>query len=100
MEIIQGVNEWKQVVQPALESKADELEMMGYSQATPDDVWNCLVQKVWKGEPDKRIHEVIQDIFHMASNTYLSYLTISSYQNEDLMASIAALTGAGETIKE
>ncbi|WP_010651020.1 post-transcriptional regulator [Oceanobacillus massiliensis] len=93
MEIIQTVSEWKQMIIPALKSKAEELEMMGYSQATPEDVWTCLVKKVWKGEPEKRLHEIVQDILHLASNTYLSYLTMKSYQNDNLMASIAALTG-------
>ncbi|WP_249870993.1 post-transcriptional regulator [Oceanobacillus saliphilus] len=96
MEIKQTVTEWKQMIIPALKSKAEELEMMGYSQASPEDVWSCLKQKVWKGEPEKRLHEIVQDVLHLASGTYLSYLTMSSYQNDNLMASIAALTGKEE----
>ncbi|MFC4022667.1 post-transcriptional regulator [Oceanobacillus longus] len=96
MEIKQTVSEWKQMIIPALKSKAEELEMMGYSQATPDDVWSCMVKKVWKGDPEMLLHEIVQDILHLASNTYLSYLTMSSYQNDNLMASIAALTGDKE----
>jgi hypothetical protein len=92
MEIKQTVSEWKQMIFPALTSKAEEFRMMGYSQATPEDVWACLAKKVWKGEPEKRIYEIVQDVFHLASNTYLSYLTMSSYQNDNLRASIAALT--------
>ncbi|RDW19291.1 hypothetical protein CWR48_09630 [Oceanobacillus arenosus] len=96
MAIIQRCNEWKAMVEPVLISKATELQMMGYSQATAGNVWSCLVEKVWKGDPEKRIHEIVQDIFHLGSGIYLSYLTIQSYQNEDLMASIAALTGRSE----
>ncbi|MGJ9457076.1 post-transcriptional regulator [Oceanobacillus sp. CF4.6] len=96
MEIKQNVSEWKQMIIPALKSKAEELEMMGYSQATPDDVWSCMVKKVWKGDPEKLLHEIVQDILHLASSTYLSYLTMSSYQNDNLIASIAALTGEKE----
>lgn len=92
MEMQHTVDEWKQSIIPALNSKADELEMLGYAQATPEDVWKCLKEKVWKGDPEKRLYEVVQDIFHLSSNIYLSYLTMASYQNEDLMASIAALT--------
>jgi hypothetical protein len=94
MEVKHSVNEWKEQVKPILESKAYEFRAMGYSQVTTEDVWNCLVTKVWKGNPKKRIHELIQDIFHLGSNIYLSYLTVKSYENDDLMASIAALTGA------
>ncbi len=92
MEMKHNVDGWKQTIIPALQSKAEELEMLGYSQATADDVWRCLKEKVWRGDPEKRLYEVIQDIFHLGSNIYLSYLTMSSYQNEDLMASIVALT--------
>lgn len=96
MEIRHTASEWKQMVLPALDSKAEELGMLGYSQATREEVWKCLVQKVWKGDPDKRIHEIIQDIFHLPSSTYLSYLTQNAYQDEGLMASIAALTGKNQ----
>lgn len=92
MEIVQTVSEWKAMVIPALESKAKEFHLMGYERASTEDVWTCLVQKVWKGDPEKRIYEVVQDIFHLTTATYISYLTISAYQSDDLMASIAAVT--------
>ncbi|WP_068674453.1 post-transcriptional regulator [Oceanobacillus sp. Castelsardo] len=94
MGVLYTVNEWKEQMKPILESKAFEFQSMGYSQVTTEEVWNCLVAKVWKGNPKKRMHEITQDIFHLGSNVYLSYLTVKSYENDDLMASIAALTGA------
>lgn len=87
------VEEWKIELSPVLKSKVEELQMLGYSKATEEDVWKCLIKKVWKGNPEKRIHEVVQDIFHLSPSTYMSYLTIDAYQDDDLMASIAALTG-------
>ena len=91
MKEIQNVNEWKPTILPFLESKVEEFHMMGYNQATMEDIWNCLVQKVWKGEPEKRIYQVVADIMHLKSSTYLSYLTTKSLENDDLMTSIAAL---------
>ncbi|AIF43325.1 post-transcriptional regulator [Virgibacillus sp. SK37] len=92
METIHTVTEWREMVLPALESKCSEFRLMGYTQATSEDIWRCLLEKVWKGNPEKRIYEVVQDIFHLGSNIYLSYLTVKAYQDDDLMASIAALT--------
>ncbi|NWO13284.1 MAG: post-transcriptional regulator [Virgibacillus sp.] len=80
------------MVRPALQSKAEEFHLMGYEEATPEDVWKCLVGKVWKGDPEKRIYEVVQDIFQLTTATYISYLTVSAQQNDDLFASIAAVT--------
>ncbi|GAB3050375.1 post-transcriptional regulator [Virgibacillus ainsalahensis] len=92
MENIQKTSDWKEMIEPALESKAREFHLMGYEKVTREDVWNCLVQKVWKGDPEKRLYEIVQDIFHLGSNIYLSYLTVNAYKNDDLMASISALT--------
>lgn len=91
MEAKENVNEWKVSVIPFLDSKAEELHIMGYTQASREDVWKCLVDRVWKGNPDKKLHQVTNDIMHLQSSTYLSYLTIQSYQNDDLMASISAI---------
>ncbi|WP_343272867.1 post-transcriptional regulator [Lentibacillus songyuanensis] len=90
--MMRSVDEWKSRIKPALDSKTSEMKLLGYRQATNDDIWNCLVQKVWKGNPSKHLYEVIQDIFHLPTNVYMSYLTLEAYQDEDLMASIAALT--------
>lgn len=89
--------EWKALIDPVLDSKVSEFQLMGYSRATKDDIWKCLSKKVWIGNPDKHIHEIVQDIFHLGSNIYLSYLTVEAYQNDDLMASIAAVN---KSIKE
>ncbi|MBM7597836.1 hypothetical protein JOC34_000193 [Virgibacillus halotolerans] len=96
METVKEVNEWKTLIGPALESKVYEFHQMGYTRATSEDIWKCLTKKVWKGNPDKRIHEVVQDILHLGSNIYLSYLTVEAYQNDDLSASIAALTNGSK----
>lgn len=93
METVKTVAEWKSLITPALESKSSEFKLLGYAQATREDVWNCLEKKVWKDNPAKRLYEVVQDIFHLGSNIYMSYLTLNAYQDDDLMASIAALTG-------
>ncbi|WP_407269565.1 post-transcriptional regulator [Radiobacillus sp. PE A8.2] len=84
-------SQWKYRVAPVLESKVDEFKMLGYSRAHPEDVWKCLTQKVWKGDPNKRLHEITQDILHLSTNLYMSYLTVQAYQDDDLLASIEAL---------
>lgn len=91
MNKIQHVDGWKKEVSPFLESKVEELQMMGYEQATKEDVWKCLQVKVWKGQPELRIYEAVADIMQLNSAIYLSYLTVKSYENDDLKSSIAAL---------
>lgn len=86
------VKEWKPFVKEALDSKVREFHILGYSKATNEDIWQCLEQRIWKDNRSKRLHEIVQDILHLQSNIYMSYLTLNAYQDEDLMDSIAALT--------
>ncbi|MBN8236747.1 post-transcriptional regulator [Halobacillus kuroshimensis] len=91
MEPYKRVGLWKKEVAPVTKSKAEEFRLLGYPRATQAEIWNCLMSKVWKGEPEMRLHQVVQDIFHLSSHTYTSYLTVEAYQNDDLLASIEAL---------
>jgi Post-transcriptional regulator len=92
---VRRVSEWKQLLKPVLHSKVEEFKLLGYSRATREDVWNCLTKKVWKGDPEKRLYQVVEDILHLRSTIYMSYLTVQSYQDDEgLLASIAALTAS------
>ncbi|GGM30757.1 hypothetical protein GCM10011351_16090 [Paraliobacillus quinghaiensis] len=92
MVMIKHVEDWKPLLKSVIDSKAEEFQLMGYSRATPEIVWQCLKEKVWKGNPEKRLFQIVEDILHLSSNIFMSYLTVQSYQNDDLMASIAALS--------
>lgn len=92
MVLVKQVEDWKSTILMVLDSKAEELILMDYPNATRESVWNCLVEKVWKGNPEKRLFQIVEDILHLSASKYMSYLTIKSYQNEDLMASIAAIS--------
>jgi len=97
VEDMKTVTEWKRYVEPALTCKTNEFLLMGYANATNEDIWNCLVKNVWQGNPQKRLYEVVQDIFHLHSHTYMSYLTVNVLQDDDLSATIAALTETEES---
>lgn len=72
-------------------SKVDELHMLGYEKATEEEVWDCLMKKVWKKDCEKRLYEVVQDILHLNPGTYMNYMTAQVYQEQDLLAQINAL---------
>ncbi|MBO1003416.1 post-transcriptional regulator [Pseudogracilibacillus auburnensis] len=92
---VKSIKEWKAVIYPALKSKQSEFKLIGYSDVTVDEIWRCLESKVWKGNPTKRLHEVIQDIFHLPATTYMNFMTVDALHADeaDLMSSIQALTG-------
>ncbi len=90
MEFTKKVNDWKDSITFVLHSKQSEFYQLGYKHVTKDEIWHCLYDKIWKGNVDKRLHEIVQDILHLKASTYMTYVTISSMQSNenDLHASI------------
>ena len=93
-----SVREWKEDIQPVLKSKVNEFNTLGYQDVTVSEIWECLEKQVWKGNPKKRIHEVIQDVFHLQPGTYINHIRIGALRSDkdDLMSSIHAVTGNDE----
>ncbi|MGM8214220.1 post-transcriptional regulator [Bacillaceae bacterium W0354] len=89
--IVRHVNEWRPFIKNVIESKVDELKLLGYNGVNEDEVWECLLQKVWRKNKEKPLFQVVQDILHLNGSQYMSYLTVEMQQNNDLMAQIEAL---------
>src|SRR5690625_508629 len=93
------VSEWKDEVTLVLQSKLSEWEMIGYRDISVQDLWDCLTEKVWQDDPEKRLHEIVQDIFHLSINTYMSYATVDTFSEDDeddLLAQIQAVMGQND----
>lgn len=92
------VEEWKDRVEEIIESKKEEFHSLGYTSVTVDDLWDCLLHSVWKDQTKMRLHEIVQDIFQLKTQTFMNYLTMQTYQDEDLLQSIEALTKSEESL--
>jgi hypothetical protein len=69
---------------PALISKVDELKLLGYEQATVDEVWNCLKSKKWKKlREEKKLFELVSDILSLTASDYMTYITTKEQKKEN-----------------
>ena len=55
-------------VKPALYSKQKEVRRLGLKYVTEKDIWNYLVENVWKTKENLELHELISDILY--ANNY------------------------------
>src|SRR5690625_1791575 len=93
MSDVRHIDEWKREVFPALLSKKEELQLMGYSEVTIDEISVCLEHYVWQKDHYKKLYEIVQDIMHLPSHTYMNYLTMNVLQNDtELADTVASLT--------
>lgn len=86
------VDDWKPKINRVIESKVTEFKLLGYGDVSADRVWNCLLSKVWRKNKVMKLHEVVEDVLHLSGHQYMTFIAMETYQSDDLMASIAAVT--------
>ncbi|TMW73970.1 post-transcriptional regulator [Alteribacter natronophilus] len=80
---------WKEELMPALESKAEEWQMLGYERVTVEDVWQCVTVKwqkdIKRGDLEEpfRIHRLLGDVMSLNSSEYMNFLTVEAYKEPD-----------------
>ncbi|MDP4083388.1 MAG: post-transcriptional regulator [Bacillota bacterium] len=75
-------NQFRYQVSPALESKLEEFQMLGYETISVNELWEYLIKKKWKKvKEDIRIYEIIQDILSVKVSDYMSYATIEAFKD-------------------
>lgn len=90
---MKSADAWRPDIEEVLESKLEEFRLLGYPKATKTALWECLCAKVWKGNSELLLHQIVADIFFLKPGTYMNYMARNAYQNDDLFASIQAIAG-------
>ena len=71
---------------PALESKQEEFQLLGYPEVKGRDIWMYLTKKKWKkANPEIRAHEVFQDIMSVKVADYMNFATIEALREGEAM---------------
>ncbi|WP_442595173.1 post-transcriptional regulator [Neobacillus sp. D3-1R] len=78
-------------VQPALQSKLEELYLLGYGKVSETQLWGFLTKKKWKKPKEEiRLYEVVQEILSLEPGEFMNYQTVEalkssefSFQNEE-----------------
>ncbi|MBU8905506.1 post-transcriptional regulator [Desertibacillus haloalkaliphilus] len=83
---------WREDVEPALQSKADEFHFLGYDRTSIDDIWDCVLAKVKKKKTHIHLHEFVHYILTLKPNEYMTWLTIEAYKGPDWFASEKPMT--------
>lgn len=77
-------NQFRSKVQPAMASKLEEFNLLGYDAVTENELWEFLIKKKWKKPKDEiMLYEIIQDILTVKVSDYMSFTTIESYKSAE-----------------
>jgi hypothetical protein len=68
-------------MQPAIKSKLEEFQLMGYGHIQENQIWEYLENKKWKKEGQgKMLHQVINDILTLKAGDIINFMTMQSYK--------------------
>ncbi|OJH17531.1 competence protein ComN [Bacillus obstructivus] len=69
------------VLEPALKSKAEEFELIGYGKIETRDLWNFLKKKIWKRRTeDIHMHELVSDVLAIKIGDFMNFTTVEAYR--------------------
>jgi hypothetical protein len=60
------------------EMKVQELEMLGYEDITPEDIWKCVSEKYKEVPP---LYKVVNDILSLKPGQWMNWLTMRAYKD-------------------
>lgn len=60
-------------------SKAEEFQLLGYEYVTGKDIWDCISRHYAK-EGTPPLHKLVNDIYSLKINSYMTYLTVAAYR--------------------
>ncbi|PKG24430.1 post-transcriptional regulator [Niallia nealsonii] len=82
-------DEFRFEIQPALRSKLEEFQLLGYATISEDDLWKYLTQKKWKrSSGDRRIFELVQDVLHVKISEYMNFATIEAFKLDNFFTEL------------
>lgn len=59
---------------PAMNTKVNELKLVGISYITVDDIWNYLKKYKWSKSRDLTLSECVDDILNTSEEDYKKYM--------------------------
>lgn len=84
MKIGHEYDRFRQIVGPALTSKLEEFEILGYDTIKEQDLWNFLTRKKWrKCKEEIHLYELVQDIMSVQIGVYMNFATVEAFKEAD-----------------
>lgn len=68
-----NINELYELLSPALETKKIQLRRNDYLGISKKDIWDYLIETVWKNYSELRVHEMVSDILNVTGEEINNY---------------------------
>ncbi|QKS70776.1 hypothetical protein FLK61_29005 [Paenalkalicoccus suaedae] len=78
-------NDWRQELEPVLDSKWEEFQLLGYNTVSKDEVWTSFVTKMTRQKvvPESlRLHQITSLLLGLKPNDYMTQMTIGAYKDD------------------
>ena len=82
-------DEFYELLQPALASKAEEFLLLGYGKVKHEELWRYLTKKKWiKMDRSPVLYQLVADILALKIGDYMNFATVEAFRSPNLFANI------------
>ncbi|MDF1506844.1 post-transcriptional regulator [Robertmurraya sp. DFI.2.37] len=79
MSTVHEYDRFRSEVKPALISKVEELNLLGYGTIHEQQLWEFLTTKKWKRvRDDIKLYEIVADILSLKPGEYMSFASVEA----------------------
>ena len=73
-----------QMIEPALNAKKSELDILGYPYIHKNDVWNYLIVNKWSKAHNLELNDIVSDILSCDNKLLDKYIKDNLTKNENI----------------
>ena len=78
----EGTRQLRKKVKPAIESKLEEFELIGYGHIKEQEIWDYFENGKWKKDKEEKLlHQVVNDILTLRPGDIINFMAMQSYKN-------------------
>ncbi|MFK4997599.1 post-transcriptional regulator [Bacillus sp. N9] len=82
-------NSYFHVLTPALVSKVEEFNVLGYGKVDKADLWNYLTKKIWRNPKEGiRMYELVSDVISLNIGDFMNFSTVEAFKSPNLLADL------------
>lgn len=73
------LEELNRQIEKLCNSKADEFALIGYSNVTGKEIWDCVSDKYDENDLPP-LHKIVNDILSLKITTFMNWMTLNAYK--------------------
>lgn len=82
----QNIEQWREHIQPFLQSKLEEFHLLGLNRLTMDELWQFVEENLSKKKKERevnKLHQFVNYVMSLSINDYMNKVRMDMFRGKD-----------------